>query len=236
MREAEQARRASEQEAQAQQIKIQQAESSLYGGSVHNPKELQDLQADVASLKKHLSSIEEQELDAMQKVETDTARSEAAKEQLEQLQARLSGEHRKLIDQEALLSRDMADMQTERAAAVTQWQHSRYSKPTRVCAWQRGGLAVAEVSKTPVALAGTTLTAACSRIDAPLAQLSPLPILWTHLIRSLTWGAMQFPFAFSVDPFSFLFGFVIATIFWWVVARARPLWEEIGEISKATAN
>lgn len=42
-----------EAEAEAQKIKIEQTEASLYGGSVHNPKELQDLQREVASLKKH---------------------------------------------------------------------------------------------------------------------------------------------------------------------------------------
>src|SRR5689334_16437892 len=58
-----------EAEAQAQKIKIEQTESSLYGGSVHNPKELQDLQKDVASLKKHLATLEERELEAMLKAE-----------------------------------------------------------------------------------------------------------------------------------------------------------------------
>ncbi len=33
----------------------------------------------------------------------------------------------------------------------------------------------------------------------------------------------------SIDPLSFFFGFVIATIFWWMVSRARPLWKEMGE-------
>jgi hypothetical protein len=36
---------------------------------------------------------------------------------------------------------------------------------------------------------------------------------------------MRFPFLF--DPFSFLSGFVIAGIFWWMVARARPAWQEL---------
>src|SRR5688500_11179968 len=36
-----------------QKAKIEQAEASLYGGRVQNPKELQDLQKDVASLKKY---------------------------------------------------------------------------------------------------------------------------------------------------------------------------------------
>jgi hypothetical protein len=34
----------SELEVEKQRIKIQQTEASLYGGLVHNPKELQDLQ------------------------------------------------------------------------------------------------------------------------------------------------------------------------------------------------
>lgn len=40
---------------------------------------------------------------------------------------------------------------------------------------------------------------------------------------------MRLPFSISVDAFSFFFGFVIATIFWWVMTRAHPLWKEIGE-------
>ena len=57
--------RAAEQVRGAQQIKIEQAESSLYGGTVHNPKELQDLQNDVAALKRHLATLEERQLEAM---------------------------------------------------------------------------------------------------------------------------------------------------------------------------
>ncbi len=44
---------------------------------------------------------------------------------------------------------------------------------------------------------------------------------------------MRLPFAISIDPTSFFFGFVIATIFWWMVARARPLWKEMAENLKA---
>ena len=55
-RASEHAQHKSEDEAQSQQIKIQQAELSLYGGLVRNPKELQDLQADIASLKETLGS------------------------------------------------------------------------------------------------------------------------------------------------------------------------------------
>jgi HEAT repeat protein len=40
---------------------------------------------------------------------------------------------------------------------------------------------------------------------------------------------MRLPFGLVIDPSSFVFGLLIATIFWWVIARARPLWRELGE-------
>lgn len=40
---------------------------------------------------------------------------------------------------------------------------------------------------------------------------------------------MRFPFPLSLDPFSFFVGFIIASIFWWIVARSRPLLKEINE-------
>lgn len=50
-------------------IKIEQCESSLYSGTIKVPKELQDLQNEIASLKKQLGISEENELDLMFRVE-----------------------------------------------------------------------------------------------------------------------------------------------------------------------
>ena len=35
--------------------------------------------------------------------------------------------------------------------------------------------------------------------------------------------------SFALDTFSFLVGFVTATVFWWLVGRMKPLWAEIRE-------
>ena len=40
---------------------------------------------------------------------------------------------------------------------------------------------------------------------------------------------MRLPFGLLLDPSSFVLGLLIATIFWWVIGRARPLWRELGE-------
>jgi HEAT repeat protein len=37
---------------------------------------------------------------------------------------------------------------------------------------------------------------------------------------------MKIPLLPPIDPFTFIFSFIIATIFWWLVDRARPLWDE----------
>jgi predicted nucleic acid-binding Zn-ribbon protein len=50
-------------------IKIEQCESSLYSGTIKVPKELQDLQNEISSLKKQLGISEENELDLMFRVE-----------------------------------------------------------------------------------------------------------------------------------------------------------------------
>ncbi|NJN80523.1 MAG: hypothetical protein HC797_08655, partial [Anaerolineales bacterium] len=41
------------------------------------------------------------------------------------------------------------------------------------------------------------------------------------------------PFLFALDPISFLVGFITATVFWFIVSRARPLMEELRENIKA---
>lgn len=154
-----QERRAAEAAGQDLLIKIQQAESSLYSGSVHNPKELQDLQADVASLKRHLATLEEQELDAMIRLESSQAAVQLAKTSVEGIQSRLREDNRQLLDEQAVLSRDLSDLESERQAAIAaldprmlvDYEHLRQ---------ERRGVAVAEVVDSTCGACGTTLTAA----------------------------------------------------------------------------
>ena len=171
---AERARRKSEAEAQGQQVKIQQAESSLYGGKVHNPKELQGLQADVASLKKHLSTLEEQELEAMLELETAQTALKNAREKLQSIRARLGGEHQKLVEEQESLSRDLEQMQTERQAA-TNALTADVLKAYDDLRQQRGGVAVVEVSENACGACGTTLTDALEQSARHALQLVHCP-------------------------------------------------------------
>ena len=75
---------------QAQRVKIEQTESSLYGGSVHNPKELQDLQNDVAALKRHHVTLEDRLLEAMLASEAAETALQAARSLFEAAQKHMA--------------------------------------------------------------------------------------------------------------------------------------------------
>jgi len=51
------------------EAKIREVEKRLYSGSVSAPRELQAMEADIASLKRHGSDVEDHDLDVMQERE-----------------------------------------------------------------------------------------------------------------------------------------------------------------------
>lgn len=69
-RQAESAQRDIDIEANDLRAKITPQETKLYSGTIKNPKELGDLQADIDQLKRHLASIEDRDLEALGAVET----------------------------------------------------------------------------------------------------------------------------------------------------------------------
>jgi hypothetical protein len=152
-------RQGAEAQANAVRNKMQQAESSLYGGKVHNPKELQDLEADVASLKRHLAALEGTELAWMEKLEAVEGLSVQARQQLEDALGRARARSNHLVDEQTGLQRTREDLQAEREAAsgavppkvLEAYEHLRRS---------RRGVAVAEVRDNACGACGTTLTAA----------------------------------------------------------------------------
>lgn len=171
---SERARRDAEAEAQNQRTKIEQAESSLYGGGVRTPKELQELQADVVSLKKHLTLLEERELEDMIGLEAAENELLAARHHLEEVQARFAQEHAELFQEQQGLERDRLDLQTERAAAVAPIGASTLTTYEELRRSHRG-VAVAEVSENGCGACGTTLTAALQQTARHATQLVLCP-------------------------------------------------------------
>jgi len=163
-----------EAEVEAQKIKIEQAESSLYGGKVQNPKELQDLQKDIASLKKHLSILEERELEAMIKTESTENNLQSAKTKLELIQARLGNEHKKLITDQSALTIKLQQFAEEHEAALAPIESNMlqiYENLRQL----KHGVAVAEVKDNSCASCGATITASLQQNARSQKQLANCP-------------------------------------------------------------
>lgn len=88
-----------EAEANDLKIKIEQTESNLYSGNVRSPKELQDLQLEASSLKKHLVTLEERELEAMLSAESAEAEKEKAEKELNNVQEQAGNENKTLLEE-----------------------------------------------------------------------------------------------------------------------------------------
>jgi len=164
----------SEADVEKQTIKIEQTEANLYGGSVHNPKELQDLQMDVASLKKHLGTLEERELEAMVHAEETETGLASAKEKLESVQSNLKEQHRDLASESDALNKDLERLESERSAVIGALEE-KIIKTYEGLRQQKRGVAVAMVSEDACSACGTTFTASQQQGARSASQLFYCP-------------------------------------------------------------
>jgi predicted nucleic acid-binding Zn-ribbon protein len=157
-----------------QRIKLQQTEASLYGGLVHNPKELQDLQKDVVSLKKHLETLEERELEAMEAIENTENELKNAQAELERVKASKGEQFRNLTEESTILNRDIERYSSERLAVMTDLTSPALSSYEQIRKLRRG-LAVTNLSDGSCAACGTTLTASQQQSARSSGQLFYCP-------------------------------------------------------------
>jgi predicted nucleic acid-binding Zn-ribbon protein len=139
-----------------QRIKIEQIESSLYSGTVRIPKELQDLQNDVASLKRHLATLEDRQLDAMIAFDDAGAAHRAAQADLQTITAHSLQKNQALVEERDSLLKEVEKLNAERLAiksAVTTDILEQYESLRQ----QRRGVAVTVVTDNSCSACGSTL-------------------------------------------------------------------------------
>jgi len=145
-------------ETQQQRIKIEQTESTLYGGKVHKPKELKDLENEAAALKRQMSVLEDRQLECM------LVEEEAAKCQSNstiELDKALANHRRRLeiLNQDKdKQEKDLNRLEDERrvVAGAIQAEDISVYEQLRL---KRRGLAVAKVTDRACAACGSTLNA-----------------------------------------------------------------------------
>ena len=115
---AQQALRTIEEKAKAVRAKLDTSNAKLYGGRITNPKELQDIQLDVASSKKRLSVFEDEQLTAMIALEEAEATQAAAEQKLEQTEAQTLTDHASLNGELTQLTKTRDRLLSERNAII----------------------------------------------------------------------------------------------------------------------
>jgi predicted nucleic acid-binding Zn-ribbon protein len=95
--------------------KISRSQQRLYSGVVKNPKELTDLQAEVAALRRRRQKLEDDLLEAMiERDEAEAARVEAHRH-LDETQARWSAQQADLMAERDVLQERLAEIEQMRA-------------------------------------------------------------------------------------------------------------------------
>lgn len=174
LRNAERILKQSELEVEKQRVKIQQTEASLYGGLVHNPKELQDLQKDVAALKRHLETLEERQLEAMDVAETIEKEMQGANADLEHIRENRGDQLRDLTQESDALNKDLARHSSERNAVMKDIETATIHIYDQL-RQQRRGIAVTTISDDSCTSCGTTLRQSLQQSARSASQLFHCP-------------------------------------------------------------
>jgi uncharacterized protein len=151
--------RKAEQLVRDQRIKIEQTESTLYGGKVRNPKELQDLQHESAALKRYLITLEDRQFEAMMAEEEAIQEHATNQAELDNIRIDTARQHKELIEEQNRIDRELLHLEAERSAAagaIEAGDMTLYEQLRR----QRRGLAVALINNKACTACGTTLNAA----------------------------------------------------------------------------
>jgi predicted nucleic acid-binding Zn-ribbon protein len=142
----------------AERDKLGQIDGRLYGGSVHNPKELQELQSESEAVRRHLASLEDRLLEVMQVAEDAEAEAARAQAELELAEAESSGREANLRKERETLVVLLQKHQEEReavAASVSPAELQLYLSLRK----GPGSLAVAELQGDTCGACGVTMSA-----------------------------------------------------------------------------
>lgn len=147
-----------EREVRLQRLKIEQNESSLYGGKIRNPKELKDLENEVASLKRYLEVLEDRQLEAMMTEEDSLGVKQQTLKVMETAQIEFQQRSAELIQEKEKTLKDMTRLEVERQAAAEAVEPGDLSIYMQIRKTRRG-IAVARVTDKACSACGSTLNA-----------------------------------------------------------------------------
>ncbi len=147
-----------EENVKEQRIKIETNESSLYSGKIRNPKELQDLQNDISSLKRFLAVLEDRQLETMIAFDEAEQEHNLAVQSLSIEQDRFNQNQKSLLDEEHNLQYEASNILAERQAATNTLGNDELIIYEQIRK-QKRGIAVAKILNKSCSACGSTLNA-----------------------------------------------------------------------------
>jgi len=160
-----------EEEVKAVQFKMEQTESTLYGGKVRNPKELQDLQKENAALKRQINSMEDHQLEEMLAVEEAEKNFQAAAALLDDVQKKDAVHKSGLAEIKANQIKELERLESERQATASTISPEDLQVYDQIRK-QKRGVAVSKVSDNACSSCGSTLTPSQVQAASSPNQLS----------------------------------------------------------------
>jgi len=172
---AEKALKDAEYESANQRIKLEQVESSLYSGRIQNPKELQDLQHEIAAIKRQLTLMEDRQLESMMTLENTGALLEAAQKGYDKTHGKVISENATLLTEQVGLQKESENLHAQRMAvlpAIDATSLSLYDSLRQ----KRSGLAVSLVIENACDTCGSSLTPGYAQSVRTSSQLVHCPM------------------------------------------------------------
>jgi uncharacterized protein len=156
----------------AVEIKIQFSEASLYGGKIRNPKELQDLQTEITALKRRLSSLEDDQLEAMLAFEDAETQLAEANKNLNDVKAIFASQQASLLGEQSQLLKIAERLQAERNATVQSILPENIELYERLRK-QKRGLAVVMIEDGACSGCGSSIRPAERQLARSPSQMLP---------------------------------------------------------------
>ena len=144
-RAAEKAYKDAEFEAEELTRKIEPEERKLYEGGIQNPKELEDIQQELESLKRRRSELDDKALAAMEALEEAQDALREAEERLRNAEQESGAEQKDLSGQKARLHTEIEGLEAQRAEQAGAIEDAALLQLYDKLASTRGGRAIAKI-------------------------------------------------------------------------------------------
>lgn len=163
--------RSAEEQVKSVQSKLSENQARLYGGTVNNPKELQDLQLEAEVLTRQIKSLEDAELEKMLALEERQAQVKTAEEALDAANAKRARDNQVLHGESAGLTAEAQRLEEERSADLSSIAEGDLAIYEKIRAG-KGGIAVAKVQNKTCGACGAELSASLAQAARSPSELA----------------------------------------------------------------